>query len=56
MITDNAIRAEILTQAVPYIKEYTGKYVVAKYGGNAMTDPVLKKTSCRTSFFSISSA
>ena len=43
MITDNAIRAEILTQAVPYIKEYTGKYVVAKYGGNAMTDPVLKK-------------
>ena len=43
MITDNAIRAEILTQAVPYIKEYTGKYVVAKYGGNAMTAPVLKK-------------
>lgn len=43
MNTDNAIRAEILTQAVPYIKEYTGKYVVAKYGGNAMTDPVLKK-------------
>ena len=43
MITDNAIRAEILTQAVPYIKEYTGKYVVAKYGGNAMTDPILKK-------------
>ena len=43
MTTDNAIRAEILTQAVPYIKEYTGKYVVAKYGGNAMTDPALKK-------------
>jgi acetylglutamate kinase len=43
MNTNNAIRAEILTQAVPYIKEYTGKYIVAKYGGNAMTDPVLKK-------------
>ncbi len=43
MEASNAVRAEILTQAVPYIKEYRGKYVVAKYGGNAMTDPVLKK-------------
>ncbi len=40
----NAVRAQILTAAVPYIKEYTGKYVVAKYGGNAMTDPELKKS------------
>ena len=44
MNTSNALRAEILTQAFPYIKEYTGKYVVAKYGGNAMTDPQLKKS------------
>lgn len=44
MNTSNAVRAEILTQAVPYIKEYAGKYVVAKYGGNAMTDPQLKKS------------
>lgn len=44
MNTSNAVRAEILTQAVPYIKGYTGKYVVAKYGGNAMTDPQLKKS------------
>lgn len=44
MNTSNAVRAEILTQAVPYIKEYTGKYVVAKYGGNVMTDPQLKKS------------
>ena len=44
MNTSNAVRAEILTQAVPYIKEYTGKYVVAKYSGNAMTDPQLKKS------------
>lgn len=44
MNTSNAVRAEILTQAVPYIKEYTGKYVLAKYGGNAMTDPQLKKS------------
>ena len=26
----NAVRAEILTQAIPYIKEYAGKYVVAE--------------------------
>lgn len=44
MNASNAVRAEILTPAVPYIKEYTGKYVVAKYGGNAMTDPALKKS------------
>ena len=43
MNTSNAIRAEILSQAIPYIKEYTGKCIVAKYGGNAMTDPQLKK-------------
>ncbi len=40
----NALRAKILTAAVPYIKEYTDKYVVVKYGGNAMTDPELKKS------------
>lgn len=37
------MRAHILTAAVPYIKQYTDKYVVVKYGGNAMTDPELKK-------------
>lgn len=41
---NNATRAAILTAAVPYIKEYTGKYVVVKYGGNAMTDETLKKS------------
>lgn len=39
----NAQRAEVLTQALPYIKRYTGKIVVIKYGGNAMTSPQLKK-------------
>lgn len=38
------MRAHILTAAVPYIKQYTDKYVVVKYGGNAMTDPELKKS------------
>ena len=38
----NAERAEILTQALPYIKRYTGKVVVVKYGGNAMINEQLK--------------
>ena len=32
----NAQRAEILTQALPYIQNYYNKVVVVKYGGNAM--------------------
>jgi len=39
----NAQRAEILTQALPYIKRYNNKIVVVKYGGNAMIDEGLKK-------------
>ena len=39
----NAQRAQVLTQALPYIKKYTGKYVVIKYGGNAMISEELKK-------------
>ncbi|MBQ7224416.1 MAG: acetylglutamate kinase [Clostridia bacterium] len=39
----NAQRAEILTQALPYIKRYNGKIVVVKYGGNAMVNQSLKE-------------
>lgn len=39
----NAERAEVLTQALPYIKRYNGKIVVVKYGGNAMINEDLKK-------------
>lgn len=39
----NAERAEVLTQALPYIRKYTGKIVVVKYGGNAMINPQLKE-------------
>ncbi len=38
----NAQRAEVLTQALPYIQKYYGKTVVVKYGGNAMIDDRLK--------------
>lgn len=39
----NEERAEILVQALPYIKKYTGKIVVVKYGGNAMINEELKR-------------
>lgn len=39
----NAQRAEVLTQALPYIKRYNGKIVVVKYGGNAMINEKLKQ-------------
>lgn len=39
----NHDRAEILTQALPYIKQYNNKIVVIKYGGNAMINEQLKK-------------
>lgn len=35
--------AEILVQALPYIRQYHGRTVVIKYGGNAMTDEGLKE-------------
>ena len=38
----NAERAEILTQALPYIRRYNGKIVVVKDGGNAMINETLK--------------
>ncbi len=39
----NADRAEVLTQALPYIRKYNGKIVVVKYGGNAMINEQLKE-------------
>ncbi|MEE9302664.1 MAG: acetylglutamate kinase [Thiotrichaceae bacterium] len=35
--------AEILIEALPYIQSYSGKTIVIKYGGNAMTDDALKQ-------------
>jgi acetylglutamate kinase len=36
-------QAEILAQALPYIRRFHGKTLVIKYGGNAMTDPALQQ-------------
>lgn len=41
---DSALNiAKVLTEALPYIQRFTDKTIVIKYGGNAMTDDVLKK-------------
>lgn len=42
MRISNSERANILVQALPYIKKYAGATVVVKYGGNAMLDDSLK--------------
>ena len=39
---NNAQRAEVLTQALPYIQKYNNKIIVVKYGGNAMINDELK--------------
>ena len=39
----NAQRAQVLTEALPHIKRYTGKIVVVKYGGNAMVNEQIKE-------------
>ncbi|MBU5626643.1 acetylglutamate kinase [Oscillibacter sp. MSJ-2] len=39
----NSQRAEVLTQALPYIQKYYNKVVVIKYGGNAMVNETLKQ-------------
>ncbi|MBO1249910.1 acetylglutamate kinase [Comamonas denitrificans] len=36
-------KADILAQALPYIRKFHGKTMVIKYGGNAMTDPTLQR-------------
>ncbi len=39
--------AHVLTEALPYIQRFSGKTVVIKYGGNAMTDEQLKSSFAR---------
>jgi len=39
--------ARVLTESLPYIQRFTGKTVVIKFGGNAMTDPELHESFAR---------
>jgi acetylglutamate kinase len=44
----NAINtAQVLTEALPYIQQFTGKTVVVKFGGNAMEGEALKRSFAR---------
>ncbi|MGQ0617048.1 MAG: acetylglutamate kinase [Acidimicrobiia bacterium] len=38
---DPGVRAEVLIEALPYIRRFAGSTIVVKYGGHAMTDPHL---------------
>ena len=42
-----SLKAEILSEALPYIQRFHGKTIVIKYGGNAMTDPKLQRAFAR---------
>ncbi|OUV63034.1 MAG: acetylglutamate kinase [Gammaproteobacteria bacterium TMED119] len=39
--------AKVLSEALPYIQKFSGKTIVIKYGGNAMTEPTLKNSFAR---------
>jgi acetylglutamate kinase len=43
----SAQRVQVLSQALPYIQQFSGKIFVVKYGGSAMEDPLLKKDTIR---------
>lgn len=38
------IKAQVLSEALPYIRRFHGRTVVIKYGGNAMTEPALQRS------------
>ena len=42
--TAAVLKAQILAEALPYIRRFHGKTIVVKYGGNAMTDVALQKS------------
>lgn len=45
---DSALNvAHVLTEALPYIQRFTGRTIVVKFGGNAMTDPALHESFAR---------
>jgi len=45
--SDAIITAKVLSEALPYIQRFSGKTIVIKYGGNAMTEPHLKNSFAR---------
>ena len=45
--TQNMTRAELLSEALPYIQKFAGRTIVVKYGGAAMKDSSLKEQVIR---------
>lgn len=45
--TNPDLQAQLLVQALPYIRTFSGKTIVIKYGGNAMIDDELKRAVVR---------
>ena len=45
--SDAMHKAQVLAEALPYIRRFHGKTIVVKYGGNAMTDEKLKHSFAR---------
>ena len=43
MLEEESLKAKVLIEALPYIRYFSGKYVVVKYGGSAMLDADLQK-------------
>lgn len=44
MFNNQSDRAQVLAEALPYIREFNGKTIVVKYGGNAMVSEELRQT------------
>lgn len=44
---DASKTAQVLTEALPYIRQFHGQTIVIKYGGNAMTEEALKSSFAR---------
>jgi len=42
---NNKNRVQLLSEALPYIQKYTGKIFVVKYGGSALKDPEIEKST-----------
>ena len=42
-MTPTHVKAQILAEALPWLKQLHGQIIVVKYGGNAMTDDILKR-------------
>lgn len=40
----STVKADVLSEALPYIRQFHGKTVVIKYGGNAMTEESLQRS------------